>query len=188
MSFVLLGAGGHARVVYEIAIQLGVNVRGFVDPLVTSFEELPKLSEDFYPQVIMGIGGVRPEQLEKRHTLYIKYLQKQVLFLSMISCKAIVSKTAKIGTGTIVGNGSIIQAGACLGENVIINTGVIIEHGAVISDGSHIAPGAIILGDVTIGKFCLIGAGAVILPGATIPDRMLVPALTRYREEKNESR
>jgi acetyltransferase EpsM len=180
MTKVLVGSGGHATVVHEIASQQGLHLDGFIDPIVIFFNQLKKMEEsDNFTHFFVGIGGVTNKQLLYRHSLFIKY-KKTYQSFSIISPKSYLSKSAKVGDGTLLAHQSIVQANSIIGENCIINTNSIIEHDVIIEDGCHIAPGAIILGGAQIGSCSMIGAGAVILPNQIIPSETLVPALTRY--------
>ncbi len=184
MKNVLIGAGGHAKVVYEISKQNGVMFDGFIDPLVIQFKELKKMQEDdsfeFY---FLGVGGITINQLDNRHSLYENYKRKKYIALKLISKGACVSESAVIGNGVLISHSVVIQADTIVGENVIINTGAIIEHDVIIEDGVHIAPGAIILGGARIGSGSMIGTGAVVLPRQKVPSKTLVSSLTRYKND-----
>jgi acetyltransferase EpsM len=184
MTTVLIGAGGHAKVAYEIAVQKGMEFNGFIDSVILSFKELKKLQEDdpceFY---FIGIGGVNVDKLEKRHSLYQGYKLSGSSSFKLLSPHAYISQSAIIGDGTLVAHSAVIQVDANIGENVIINTSAIIEHDAIIEDGCHIAPGAIILGGARVGSMSIIGAGAIVLPGQLVPNKTLVSSLTRYKND-----
>ena len=181
MTTILIGAGGHAKIVYEIAEQNRINFDGFADPKTLTFKELKKLQEDdFYELYFIGIGGVNVAQLEKRHALHQNYKLNGSSSFRLLSPHAYVSQSAMIGYGTLVAHNAVIQVDANIGENVIINTSAIIEHDAIIEDGAHIGPGAIVLGGAQVGAMSMIGAGAVILPGQVVPAKTLVSSLTRY--------
>jgi len=184
MTTVLIGAGGHAKVVHEIAMQKNINFDGFIDSAVSNFKELKKCNEtEIFKFYFLGIGGVLVRQLENRHSLYGIYKKKGARPLKLLSLQAFVSQSAIVGDGTLVAHNAVIQTGATIGENVIINTSAIIEHDAIIEDGCHIAPGAIILGGARVGSMSIIGAGAIVLPGQLVPNKTLVSSLTRYKND-----
>ena len=178
MTAVLIGAGGHAKVVHEIAMQRNINFDGFIDSAVSNFKELKKCNEtQIFKFYFLGIGGVLVRQLENRHSLYVIYKQKGACPLKLLSPQAFVSESAVVGDGTLVAHNAVIQTGATVGENVII------EHDAIIEDGCHIAPGAIILGGARVGSMSIVGAGAVVFPGQEVPTKTLVSSLTRYKND-----
>jgi sugar O-acyltransferase (sialic acid O-acetyltransferase NeuD family) len=181
----LIGAGGHAKVVYEIAKQNDVLFNGFIDPNVINFFDLQKLNDNLIDQnFFIGIGGVTVAQLQKRYEVYKNYIMQKLNALTLISKYAYVSPFSKIGTGTLVAHNVTVQINAMVGENTIINTGAIIEHDVSIADGVHIAPGAVVLGNARIGACAMIGSGAIILPEQEVPANTLVPALTRFKNER----
>ena len=67
-------------------------------------------------------------------------------------------------------------AGARIGAGTIINTGAIVEHGCRVGAFTHCATGAILCGDVTVGNDAHIGAGSVIRQGVTLEDGVIVGA------------
>lgn len=185
---ILIGAGGHAKVVSEIALTSGFKIKGYLDIKPSSWLDVPLLTEDIAKNCfakgmcwVMGLGGQSIESIKKRQILFEQYL-KQGVPRTLIHDRAIVSDSASIGRGTLVGAGAIIQPMAEIGQGVIINTRSVVEHDCVIGEGSHIAPGAIVLGGVEIGKNCVIGAGAVVLPYSVVPEETLVKSNSVFKQ------
>jgi acetyltransferase EpsM len=178
----LIGSGGHAAVVDEIAQQNKICFDAFVDPLILEFKQLKKMQEyDCFTSYFIGIGGATTKDLLRRQSLYESYKKRGCKSFCLISEQSYVSTSAIIGAGTLITHHAVIQTGAKIADNNIINTGAIIEHDVIIEDGCHIAPGAIILGGAIIGSCSMIGAGAVILPNQVVPSQTLVSSLTRYK-------
>ncbi len=181
-SCLLIGAGGHARVVYEAAMNKGIVFDGFIDPKIESFFHLSKVdSNKVDDRFFIGIGNANMNGLSHRHSIYLELKNSGGSSFPVISMRSFVSEYAKVGNGTFVSHNVIVQANAKIGENCIINSGAIIEHDVVIGDGCHIAPGAIVLGGAVVGAGSMVGAGAVILPMAEVLPAFLVPSLTRYK-------
>jgi sugar O-acyltransferase (sialic acid O-acetyltransferase NeuD family) len=186
VSLLLVGAGGHARAIAEALAVAQSPVDTYVDPQPSKWlnarhfrseseaEALP--AERF----VLGVGGMSPEQLTRRHELFRAYRARGWTPHSVIHASAVISAQSEIGDGCIILARAVIQPATQLGEAVIVNTGAIVEHDSRIGAGAHVAPGAIVLGGCKVGEECMIGAGALVLPGAEVPDRTLVPAGTRY--------
>lgn len=172
---VLIGAGGHAKVVLDC---LNGEVAGFVDDKTQEFMALYKLDDITDGSAIISFGAVEPKGLQRRQKVFESYHDKGIDFVKAIHSSAIISDETTIGKGTLIGPGAIVNSGAKIGNNVIINSGAIIEHDAVIGDGSHIAPRAVILGGAKIGSCVMVGAGAVVLPNKEVADNEMVKALT----------
>lgn len=186
MTLVLVGAGGHAKVVVEALAACDRWVDAYVDVHENTWLPSQHLVSDedawlMRPgDFVLGLGGVSLAQLERRFRLFEAYCDRDWTAPEVVHPAAHVSTFSVLGEGTVVLTAAVIRPGALIGDAVIVNTGAIIEHDCTVGSGTHLAPGAILLGDCRIGAGCLIGPGAVILPGAEVPPESLVPALTRY--------
>lgn len=97
-------------------------------------------------------------------------------FQTIVHDSAVVSKSAKIGEGTVIMAGAVVQANARIGKHCIINTGATVDHDCVIGDYAHIAPGAHLCGHVEIGEGTLVGVGVGIAPMCKVPAWSIVKA------------
>ena len=183
MRLLLVGAGGHARVVCDAMKAAGFDLAAYADPQPSAWLDAPHCASDDAAAalpleigVALGLGGVSPARLRARLALLVHFLDAGRAAPSIVHPRASVAGDAVVGRGVQVMCGAIVQAGAVLGDAVIVNTGAIVEHGSIVAEGSHVAPGAIVLGNVRIGGCAMIGAGAVVLPGTTVSDGTLVPA------------
>lgn len=184
-GLLFIGAGGHAKVIYDIAISCLYKPVGFIDPQIIEFLALEKIEEDALPDykkylAVISIGGTKPSILEKRLSLYYKYQKLGLQFPALIDSSAKCSPSCKISDGVTIGTGASVNASSIIEECVIINTQAVIEHDAIVKAGAHICPGALVLGGATIGSKSLIGAGSIILPGASVPASTIVPAGSRF--------
>jgi len=186
VSLLLVGAGGHARAIAEVLASSKSPIDSYVDPQPSNWlnarhlrsdSETEKMPVDVF---VVGVGGMAPEHLTRRHELFRAYRARGWTPRTVIHASAVVSAQSEIGEGCIILARAVIQPATRLGEAVIVNTGAIVEHDSQVGAGSHVAPGAIVLGGCTVGAECMIGAGALVLPGAHVPDRTLVPAGGRY--------
>jgi UDP-perosamine 4-acetyltransferase len=170
-SVIILGAGGHARVLLDILLLQGeVEVLGFLDPslkdcvvqgvrVIGDDSMLPALREQA-DCFIVGVGS--NSDTRARINLFEQAVQHGYRPLSTTHPTAIVASTARIGEGTALLAGSIVNPNAHIGKNVILNTGCIVEHDCDIGDHVHIAPGVVLSGGVTVGEGTHVGTGAVI--------------------------
>ena len=111
-------------------------------------------------KVIISIGNNR--------TRKIIVGQYQFNYASAVHSQAVISKSVKIGTGTVIMGNATVNSDTVIKDHVIINTSSSIDHDCKIDDFVHIAPGAVLCGDVKVNEGSLIGAGTVILPGVNI--------------------
>lgn len=185
MNCVLVGAGGHAKVLVETIRAHGGAVSCYVDARDADWLDARRKASDAEAQpadgpIVLGIGGMTLKALDRRLDLYLSYRRRGFSAQPLVHNAAWISASASIGAGTVVLAGAVVQPAVRIGEAAIVNTGAIVEHDSVIGDGTHVAPGAIVLGNCRVGRCCMIGAGAVLLPDTEVPDNTLVAAATRW--------
>lgn len=195
-KILILGMGGHAKSItdvierenkYEIA---GYVVNNYVEgedigyPILGTDDDLFSLFKSGIRYAAMGIGYLGKGCL--REKLYEKL--KKIGFALPIICdpSAIISRKTRIGEGTFIGKGVIINAGADIGNNCIINSGTVIEHDCVVGDFSHISVGAVLCGNVVVGSESFIGANATVIQSVDIGNKVVVGAGEVLKETVND--
>lgn len=185
-NIVVIGGGGHARVVISILKRLGnYNILGYTDPVnhgpllgvdyLGGDERLESLiSKNSLSDAVLGLGNA--VNLERRRQMLeiLKMLCFRLPFI--ISPSAYINEAVNLGDASVVIDGAIIHTGVRIGQGCIINTKASIDHDCEIGDFVHIAPGATLCGGVTVGEGCFIGAGATVLEGLNIASRTLIAA------------
>ena len=183
-KILVIGAGGHAESCINVikscqdfeifglvSSDLSIGTYKFGFPIVGVDSDLPHLLREVRYACI-GFGQISDPtsriQMFDRLKLYGYNLP------SLISSTSQVSSTAKIGEGTIIMHGALINSGVDIGANCIINTGVILEHGVSIGPNSHVSTGAVINGDSNIGKNTFIGSGSIIKQGSRIREKSFI--------------
>lgn len=186
LEYILIGGGGHCHSCISSITRADNNVLGIVDndnensilgfPFIGTDNDIPQLAID-HPKAIfiVAVGMIKGTSM-LRQKLFDKLLDANAIKDSIISKSAIVSPFSKIGLGSTILEGVLINANAVIGDNVIINTGAIIEHDSYIGNHSHISTGAIVNGGVQVGDNCMIGSGAVILQGIKIVENTTIAA------------
>lgn len=182
---VIIGSGGHARVLVDIAELLGYGIAGFSVPEkqdVNTLWGIPIIGCDedllnFSPQTITlanGLGSV--SSLTRRYEVFKKFHERGFSFATLVHPSAIISKNTVLGEGTQVMAGAIIQPGTKIGANSIINTRASVDHDCNIGDHVHIAPGATLSGGVKIADGVHVGCSATIIQGITVGEWSLIGA------------
>lgn len=165
----LLGAGGHALVVAEIAAN-----NGFTDIAMLGIEECDRQVDGVsVPSSVEGPVFIAVGNNDRRRRI-ARNLNADYPIL--IGKTAYVSDSAKIGKGTIVMPQAAVQPGTKIGEHCIINTGAVVDHTCTLGDFVHISPNATLCGDVVVGEGAWVGAGATVLPGRKIGKDAVVGA------------
>ena len=180
---ILVGSGGHARVLLSTLRLLGARILGFVDPDKTRAELLgiPCLGGDDAissdpSQVLLvnGLGSVA--SIGNRLRVYESFRRRGYRFASVIHPGAIIAPEAELADGVQIMAGAILQTGCVIEENCIINTGARVDHDCVIRAHAHIAPGAVLSGNVHVGSRSHVGAGATVIQGVHIGSDAIVGA------------
>lgn len=181
-GILIIGAGGHAKVVADILLSQGVAVQGYLDDEVSLHGEqrlgLPVLGPvetypDFNPDgLIIGIGSN-----SVRHAIAGKLGDEaEKLWINAIHPQAVIAPSVQLGVGIVVAAGVVINPDAVIGDHAIINTGATVDHDCVIGRFAHLAPGVNLAGNVQIDDECLIGIGSVAIPGCHIGAKAIVGA------------
>ncbi|MCL2402730.1 MAG: acetyltransferase [Coriobacteriia bacterium] len=182
MSLLIIGAGGHGRVVASVALAAGIEVFAFVDsnppaetinniPVYESLEIALAHNEFENPQFIIAIGDNKIRAIEYSHAMAAG-LQP----VSIIHPTAVVSESAYVAPGSFLAAQVVVNPDASVGENVIVNTAAIIEHDCVIGSHGFIAPGAILCGNVRVGAYAFVSANATLVPNVRVGEHVLIAA------------
>jgi sugar O-acyltransferase (sialic acid O-acetyltransferase NeuD family) len=187
-KIVLLGSGGHARVLLDTMQAAGMPTPAAVVTADTSqwggrfcgievqggdasLEELCRLGFETF---VLGIGSAG--DTGPRQAVWQRALRLGLAPLTVIHPTVIVSPSCQVGNGVQLLARCVINAAAELADAVIVNTAAIVEHDCRIGSGSHIATGATICGGVQIGAGVHVGAGAVIRQGISVGPGALIGA------------
>jgi sugar O-acyltransferase (sialic acid O-acetyltransferase NeuD family) len=119
-----------------------------------------------------------PDAPAERRRLATFYLSLGYRPGSLVSPRAIVSKSATIGSGTVVQSGCHISTSVRIGDFVKVNAGANLMHDAVVGDFTTIAPNAVILGRVSVHAGCYVGANATVLPDLHVGEEAVLGAGT----------
>ncbi|QEE43659.1 acetyltransferase (plasmid) [Rhizobium sp. WL3] len=165
---IILGAGGHARVLADVLLQLKTPILGCVAP---ERPEKPLSGLDYlgndseickYPAgevtLVNGVGSVGNPAV--RRGVFTRLSDAGYSFATVIHPSAIVGSAVELAEGVQLMAGAIIQSGCRIGKNAIVNTGARVDHDCEIGADAHIAPGAVLSGDVKVGERSHIGTGA----------------------------
>lgn len=187
-GIVVIGAGGHGRVVVDALHCLGLARQCVVIdsdpqhwgsyllgvPVCGGDEELKRLKSDGFGKFVVAIGGIR--QFSLRRKLFDYAVSSGFTPFTVCHPNSIFSKFSNIGGGCQVMAGAVVNAQATIKENCILNTHCIVEHDCFIAEDVHLAPGCCVAGGVHIGTQVHIGVGATICENLRIGARSVVGA------------
>ena len=170
---IVIGSGGHARVLIETLRMLGRHVMSITDSaserlgqsingiMIDGSDELVFEHDPNHIELVNAIGSVAVPEVRRR--IYIKFASRGYRFTTVVHPSASVSPNARLAQGAQVMAGATVQSGVILGANTIVNTSASIDHDCSIGMHTHIAPGAILSGNVSVGQSCHIGTAASVI-------------------------
>jgi UDP-perosamine 4-acetyltransferase len=180
---VVVGAGGHAKVVLETLWAMNAfEVVGLTDPSTAVLEVLgapvlggdellPGLFAQGVTSAVVAIGSNRRRQQIGQSLLALGFSLPVVVHPT-----ALISPSATINQGAVVLARAVVGTLASIGELAIINTGAIVEHDNQIGQSAHIGPGVALAGGVQVGDRALVGIGSAVRPDISIGDDSIVGA------------
>ncbi|MCH2114557.1 MAG: acetyltransferase [Pirellulales bacterium] len=187
-KIVLIGAGGHARVLLDI-LQDDKNsqVCALLDtdrdkwgtticnvPVIGDDNCLADLRRQGASHFVVGIGA--PGQAARRRQLFDTAQRVGLAPASIVHPTATCFPSAMLAEGVQLLAQSAVSAGATVQTNVIVNTGAIVEHDCLLEPHVHVAPRACLAGGVRVGTGAHIGLGAAVKEDVSIGDHSIVGA------------
>jgi len=177
---VFIGAGGHAKVCYDIALKmekwediilLDDNPDNDYFDIAGSLNDAPKYAKDSNFFVAIGDN-------ETRMSINKKLNELGVSITKLIHPQAIIASNVTIGEGTVIMAGVVINSATEIGKGCIINTSSSIDHDNVISDFVHISPGVHLAGSILIGEKSWLATGSNIINNLKIGKNVVIGAGT----------
>lgn len=186
LPVIILGGGGHAKVLIDALRASSIKILGVTDKDPARHNTLimgvPVLGDDSVLDrqrpgsvlLVNGLGSVSVSPV--RAMLYDFFKKKGYSFTNVLHPTAVVASGVILGEGAQIMAGAIIQPGSRVGANAIINTHVTVDHDCEIDDHVHLAPGVTLSGGVRVGAKTHIGTGAVVIQGISIGMNCMIAA------------
>lgn len=188
MKTVIIGAGGHARVILEIlSYDRNIEVVALIDNVFPTHSQTEKImgilvygDHSVLPEMFKN-GGVKAAIIGvgKNNTRRAYFWQIKSMGVEMVNAihpTANIAHNVKIGKGVVIAANATVAASVEIGDNVIVNTGAIIEHEDILEDHVHIASGVVLAGRVKVKQGAFIGSGSVVKEYITIGRNAIIGA------------
>lgn len=182
---IVVGAGGHAKVVIDVLRAAGHEVVALFDDDASRhgqlFRGVPVAGAADAVVAHAAAAGLRHFLVAIGHNAVRLGIARRLEAaglegIAAVHPSAVVAPGVTLGPGTVVMPGACLNADARLGAHVIVNTGARVDHDCVVGDGVHLAPGVVLCGNVRIGELAFLGAGSTVIPGMAIGARASVGA------------
>jgi sugar O-acyltransferase (sialic acid O-acetyltransferase NeuD family) len=172
-ALIIVGAGGFGRQVLSYALELGLDVAGFVDddphaldgteteyPLLGTTETLGSRPDH---EFVVAVGDPAA-----RRRLAHEISEIGGRLRTVVHPSAVVDRTATHGAGCVICPFAMVGTGARVGQNVLVNVHATVAHDSVVGDDSVLAPYAALNGRVSLGEGVFVGTHATLLPGVDV--------------------
>lgn len=157
----------------------GLRVRGIFD------DDVAKLGLDILGAKVIGrtddaltqktgsfVLAVGSNEIRKKLAIHLAGLE----WVNAIHPWSSIHSTARLGAGTVVCAGAVVQPGVTIGDHCIVNTGATVDHDCKVGDYAHLAPGVHLAGCVKINDGAFLGISACAIPGVRIGEWARVAA------------
>ncbi|MEC1747896.1 PglD-related sugar-binding protein [Schinkia azotoformans] len=159
-NLLILGAGGHGRVVKETAEAMRCFNK--IDFLDDKSEVVVGKCKDYkhfassYTHVFVAFGDN-----EQRMSWMEKLICEGYRFPLLIHPTAYLSPSANIENGSIVCVNAVVNTNVKIKKGCIISIGALIDHDSSVGEYSHINSGAIVKAGCNVSKLTKVDAGLV---------------------------
>jgi UDP-perosamine 4-acetyltransferase len=181
-SILLLGAKGTAKMALEIlreqnaysAIALLDNfadeTQVFTYPIIGKCDEVAKYKADFtHAFVCIADPQARKHFLENA-------MASGYEIPNIISNRAYISPSARLGAGVFANAFAAVQAHARLGDGCLLNTGAVVEHDNELGECVTFGTNATTTGNVAIGSYTFVGANSCIINHKSVGKNVIIAA------------
>lgn len=167
-NLLILGAGGHAKVVADAARAMGIAHIYFCDEGAgQSLEQFAGICAHIH--VAIGDNATRDFG-------YKRAIEEGFTPYSVVHPTAIISPEALIGQGVYIGALCVLNPQCSISDFALINTGAIVEHDSVVGQAAFIAPGAIMCGRTGLGARSFLGTHGTMIPQTSVGDDVVIGA------------
>lgn len=176
-KLIIIGAGGHAKVIADMALKSGYELLGFLDDtrvgkVLGEYAVLGKINEcEKYADKACFVIGIGNNAVRRR--IADKY---RLSYATVIHPSAQIALGVTLGEGTVVMPNAVINSAATVGRHAIVNTAAVVEHDCRLADFVHVSPHATLCGTVDVGENTHVGAGATVIQQLRISSDTMVGA------------
>lgn len=184
MGYVILGAGGHAKVVIDI-IRCMEKIKTDSSPVIQLLDDNLEVGTEINGCLVVGIIDECHKFINDNKFIIgvgNNHVRRRIAETYLLPYAAAVHPNTVLGSGVSIGIGSVVMAGVVIncdthvGRHCIINTGSTVDHENIIDDFVHISPGVHTGGNVRVGKESWIGIGSCVKNGITLDKSCVVGA------------
>jgi len=185
MPVIVMGCGGHAKVLISALRAAGREIIGIADPRAVPGSRLLDVSvlggdevvHDHAPaqiELVNGIGSMPGSDTRSRIAATLRGAGYR--FATVVHPSAVIAESVILDEGVQVMAGCVLQPDVSIGIDSIVNTGASVDHDVMIGAHCHIAPGVTLSGNVLVGDDVHIGTGSSVIQGISIGSGSIIAA------------
>ena len=164
-EIIIFGAGGHARVVAELALALGYEIGCFLADEISETVVFGRpVLKEIDASVLRPVFAIAIGHNDTRYSIFTR-LTKQfpdASFPSLIHPRSMISPSAVIEHGSVIFSGALVGPQSKIDRFVIVNHGAQLDHNNYACEFSSIGPGAVLGGGVTVGNAAVVAMRAAV--------------------------
>jgi sugar O-acyltransferase (sialic acid O-acetyltransferase NeuD family) len=177
VRLLVVGAGGHAKVVIDAAEAAGFTIAGVIGAPGDAPELLGHRVSPDGTQAISADGfiiAIGDNAVRARR--FAEFAASGLAPVTVAHPSAVVGRDVAIGGGSFLAAGVIVNAGTRIGADTILNTACSVDHDCSIGEHSHVGPQVALCGAVNVGEGALLGVGSCASPGVSVGEWSIVGA------------
>ena len=200
-NVIIFGSGLHSKVILSEITQIkGFSVLGFVDEHINKGTIIETYKNKKYKVLsnikgvqkllnknTYGIIGIGSNFIRKKVANKINKIYKNFKWITIISKNSTINGKVKIGKGSLIVSGSVINTGTNIGEHCLINTSSSIDHDNIFKNYSSTGPGVITGGNVKLGECSHLGLGSAVKHRISIGDNTIIGAKSLVLKKCNKN-
>lgn len=178
-GLLILGFGGHARSVGDVALAAGFQSLLFIDENARPGEHFlgHPVQREFSGELPEGWSCFAAAGDNRRRAAQIASIKSAGWpLVALIAPTATIGAGSKVARGCFVAHHAHVGPMASIGTGAIVNTGAIVEHDCVIGEYAHVSVNAVVAGRSRLGHHVFLGTGATVIDGVSVADDITVGA------------
>jgi UDP-3-O-[3-hydroxymyristoyl] glucosamine N-acyltransferase len=190
MKLLIIGSRDFAQTVAALTRNCGHEPCGFVDDFNTGDGIVGSCNSILrsHPPAVYGVAiAIGYKQLPARWKAWQRLQQAGYAAPALIHPRAYVAADVRIGAGSMVMAGALVDTRAELGEIVVAWPAACINHDAVMGANTFVSPNATVCGHARVGHSCFLGAASAIVDHALMPDGTFLPMSERWTARDPEA-
>lgn len=177
---IIIGAGGHAQDIIDIACSAGYSILGFLDDnlkgefILGKISDYKKILSQYKDYDIRYTIGINDSIIRQKIDLFLKEFNAKPI--TLVHQSAVIGHNVTIQDGCVLGAGTVLTSNVSLGRHVHLNTHASVNQGSVIGNYSTLSPGVKVCGDVVIGECVQFGANSSVINMVNIGNNVTLGA------------